>query len=70
MSCTNYYMYSGAPLLWTTWGPDEPNIWGDIHSGTLLLWTPSEVSCTCIERDPHFRGKFVLRNIWDTEKCL
>ena len=42
-----------------------------IYSGTPLLWTPwgpGEVSC--IERCPHFRGKFTLgKHIWDTAKC-
>ena len=41
------------------------------YSGTPLLWTPwgpSKVSC--IERCPHFRGKFLLRkHIWDIVKC-
>ena len=41
------------------------------YSGTSLLWTPwgpSKVSC--IERCPHFRGKFLLRkHIWDIAKC-
>ena len=40
------------------------------YSGTSLLWTPwgpSKVSC--IERCPHFRGKFLLRkHIWDISK--
>ena len=39
--------------------------------GTSLLWTPlgpDEVSC--IERCPHFRGKFISRkHIWDVAKC-
>ena len=42
-----------------------------IYSGTSLLWTlwgPSKVSC--IERCPHFKGKFILReHIWDIVKC-
>ena len=42
-----------------------------VYSGTPLLWTPrgpGEVSC--IERCPHFRGKFPLRNCnWDIAKC-
>ena len=42
-----------------------------IYSGTPLLWTPwgpGEVSC--IERCPHFRGRFILRkHIWDIAKC-
>ena len=42
------------------------------NSETPLLWTPwgrSKVSF--IERCPHFRGKFILRqhNIWDIVKC-
>ena len=41
------------------------------YSGTPLLWTPwgpSKVSC--MERCPHFRGKFLLRkHIWDIAKC-
>ena len=43
----------------------------NMYSGTSLLWTPwgpSKVSC--IERCPHFRGKFLLRkHIWDIAKC-
>ena len=43
------------------------------YSGTPLLWTPwgpSKVSSKCIERCPHFRGKFILReHIWDVAKC-
>ena len=35
-SC-HVHVYSGAPLLWTPWGPGE---------------------VSCIERCPHFRGKF------------
>ena len=32
------------------------------------LWGPCKVSC--IERCPHFRGKFTLRKcIWDIVKC-
>ena len=42
-----------------------------VYSGTSLMWTPwgpGEVSC--IERCPHFRGKFMLRkHIWGTAKC-
>ena len=42
-----------------------------MYSGTPLMWTPwgpGEVSC--IERCPHFRGKFLLRkHIWDIAKC-
>ena len=37
------------------------------YSGTPLMWTPwgpGEVSC--IEKCPHFRGKFI--HIWDTAK--
>ena len=41
------------------------------YSGTPLLWTPwgpGEVSC--IERCPHFRGRFILRkHVWDIAKC-
>ena len=43
-----------------------------IQCGTSLLWTPwghSKVSC--IEKCPHFRGKFLLRKYtWDITKCL
>ena len=43
-------VYSGAPLLWTPWGPGE---------------------VPCIDRCPHFRGKFVPRkHVWDTGKSL
>ena len=46
------------------------------YSGTPLLWTlwgPGKVSC--IERCPHFRGKFLIRNgtqqsAWNTEVSL
>ena len=60
-------VYSGTPLLWHL---------GDlvkcpVYSGTPLLWTPwgpGEVSC--IERCPHFQGKFISRkHIWDIAKC-
>ena len=39
--------------------------------GTPLLWTPWEPGgVSCIERCPHFRGKFILRkHIWDTTRC-
>ena len=41
------------------------------YSGTPLLWTPCGPSkVSCIERCPHFRGKFLLRKyIWDIVKC-
>ena len=47
-----------------------------IYSGTPLLcghsvwtpWGPGKVSC--IERCPHFSGKFLLRkDTWDIAKC-
>ena len=33
------------------------------------LWGPGEVSC--IERCPHFRGKFIIlrKHVWDIAKC-
>ena len=42
-----------------------------IYSGTSLLWTPwGPNKVSCIERCPHFRGKFILRkHIWDIAKC-
>ena len=37
-----------------------------VYSETSLLWTPWEhCKVSCIERCPHFRGKFLLRkHIW------
>ena len=61
-------VYSGTPLLWTPFG--DP-LKCPVYSGTPLLWTPwgpGEVSC--IDRCPHFRGKFILRkHTWNIAKC-
>ena len=56
-----------------SWRPSvvSSRSWQWKYSGTSLLWTPwghSKVSC--IEKCPHFRGKFILRkHIWDIAKC-
>ena len=40
-----------------------------VYSGTSLLWTPwGPAKVSCIERCPHFRGKFILQK--DIAKCL
>ena len=63
------YINSGTPLLWTPWGSGEV---------FCIQWNPSIVdtfgrTCEvyCIERCPHFRGKFILRkHIWNTASVL
>ena len=42
-----------------------------VYSGTSLLRTPwGCCKVSCIERCPHFRGEFLLRqHIWDVAKC-
>ena len=41
------------------------------YNGTPLLWTPwGPGKVSCVERCPHFSGKFILRkHIWDIAKC-
>ena len=52
-------VYSGAPLLWTPWGPGEVS---------CIQWNPSIVDTlgtwSCIERCPHFRGKLIFKKAY------
>ena len=63
VSCNSSYSISGdvcgVEISWV------------YYSGTSLLWTPwGPNKVSCIERCPHFRGKFLLRkHIWDIAKC-
>ena len=59
-------------VIKNSWQPpkkeNDTNVYLKDNSEIPLLWTPwGHGIVSCIDRCPHFRGKFLLR--WDIAKC-